>query len=94
MCTVRWLGLRASHIERNASIGMWGEALTARDESLLRNLELRDPVIRADRRYMRETRAMRELGKYELQWLYGHARGVGYFSQVYLLDAILRADYL
>ena len=66
---MQWLGLRASQIQRNASIGVCKEALTARDESLLRNLERREAVRRADGRYMREMHAIWELGKYELQWL-------------------------
>lgn len=94
VCNVRWLGLRAAHIEKHSSIGLCGEPLTSRDAVILNNLARNNSLIRNDERYMQEVEQMRKLGKYELQWLYGHADGVRFFSETFMLDAILHADYL
>lgn len=94
VCNVRWLGLRSAHIEQHSDIGLCGEPLTGRDDAILNGLSRNNNLVRDDQRYSTEVQQMRKLGKYELQWLYGHADGVKYFSEKFLLDAILHGDYL
>lgn len=93
VCNVRWLGLRASHIRKYSNIGMCGDDLTTRDATILDGLQENNRMIRNDERYVEEIEEMRQLGKYELQWLYGHCDGAA-FLEKFVLEAILHGDYL
>lgn len=93
MCDLRWLGLRSSHIKQHSYIGACGEELTSRDLAIIRGLQRNHAVFRENAAFATELEAMKELGKYELQWLYGHSTGHD-FLQRFVLDAILHGDYL
>jgi DNA topoisomerase VI subunit A len=89
---VKWLGLRASHIEDMPWVGQ-GEALTDRDEAVVANLRAQ-VYISSDPRYMAEVEAMKGCGKHELQCLYGHPSGTKYLSNEFLPTALLQHDYI
>lgn len=86
------MALRSAHVRENVHILASGEPLTARDETILEGLKQRNSRVREDVRYVQETNAMKELGKFELQWLYGHHEGISFFRR-FLLKLILQADY-
>lgn len=94
VCNVRWLGLRAKHIEEHVAIGAVGEPLTERDEAVLHGLQGRNSLVRDDERYAVELEKMRALGKHELQCLFGHPDGIRFLSDTFLPTAILQHDYL
>lgn len=93
VCNLKWLGLRSSHIAKHSYIGYDGEPLTDRDRSILDGLQRNTRLIRESSHYMEEVQAMKRLGKYELQWLYGHASGANYLEH-FVLESILCADYI
>lgn len=93
-CDVRWLGLRAMHVEMYKCSDERGDSLTRRDESILRGLESRMNSVGQNSSYLHEINEMRRLGKYELQWLYGRGDGHRFFSQTFLVEGILKQQYI
>lgn len=89
---VKWLGLRASQLDKMDWIGD-GEALTDRDVDLVESLRAQSHVS-SDPRYLEEVEAMHHRGKYELQCLYGHHSGTKYFCQEFLPTSLLQHDYI
>lgn len=87
------MGIRASQIRKYNNIGYCGETLTNRDTAILSGLLRNDHMIREDVRFTEELQSMTTMGKYELQWLYGHEEGTS-FLQTFVLNAILQGDYL
>ncbi|CAN8073153.1 unnamed protein product [Agarophyton chilense] len=93
MCDLRWLGLRSPHVSKHSYIGSNGETLTERDVAIIRGLQRNHKVFCENVHYANELKAMKQIGKYELQWLYGHPSGTD-FLQDFILDAILHGDYI
>lgn len=91
VCNVRWLGLRPTQIQQLDTIDQYGEHLSIRDEKLIHTLRHRMHHISE---YIRELDVLQQVGKHELQWLYGHEEGVQFLSQTWLPRAILRGDYI
>lgn len=92
VCDIKWLGLRASHVQDRAWLGQ-GEPLSDRDRGLLSRL-LRRSSVRERQEYVRELESMADMGKYELQGLYSHRSGVGYLASTFIPTALVRRDYL
>lgn len=86
------MGLRASQIEAHAHIGLGGVPLSNNDKRIWRSL-IRDSEQALSTEFRQEIEKMASLGKYELQWLYGHPNGMDYFSR-FVERAIIRHDYL
>lgn len=92
VCDLKWLGLRATHIESFSQFLLAGEPLTRNDNTILRNLERQNLSI-IDDRYTSEIQKMSSLGKYELQCLHGHPTGLRFLTETFLPSLILRRDY-
>lgn len=90
---IKWLGLRASHLQAMPWVTLPGEELTTRDKALVKSLK-KQAFIAQDRRYLEELDLMEELGKHELQTLYGHPEGTRYLSSTFLPNALLQHDYI
>lgn len=89
---VKWLGLRASHVDRMQWVGD-GEELTSRDRAVIESLRSQSHIY-SNEEYMAEIDAMSDRGKHELQCLYGHHKGTRFFSREFLPMAILQHDYI
>lgn len=89
---VRWLGLRACHIENMPWVS-GGEPLTSRDLAISRSLQEQKFIV-SDPRYLAEIEAMEKVGKHELQCLYGHPEGLQFLSKRFLPTALLSHDYI
>ena len=95
VCNAHWLGLRATQIQGLASvIGLCSEEFSTNDERIRRTMLQRIAHLPNSKLYQRELNAMSELGKHEIQWLYGHPEGLAYLSRTFLPDAILHRDYI
>lgn len=92
VCDLRWMGLRASQIKEHQYIGNCGEQLSRNDLQIWK--ELRRNAKQESSRFLEEVEKMKTVGKYELQWLYGHSKGMDYFTFNFIETAILRGDYL
>lgn len=92
VCDLRWMGLRASQIKAHQDIGVCGERLSRNDLQVWQ--ELRRNVAQESAKFREEVEEMNAVGKYELQWLYGHSKGMNYFTFGFIETAILRGDYL
>lgn len=94
VCNLKWLGLRGTQILRMASIGIAGLPLSLDDVRTLRRLKHMAEVRKEHPDVLQELELMRRLGKHELQWVYGHELGAGYMARGFVVEAILKGDYI
>lgn len=90
---IKWLGLRSSHLQAMPWVTFPGEQLTVRDKALVQSLKKQNHILN-DSRYVEELDLMEEMGKHELQVLYGHPEGTNFLSSTFLPTALLQHDYL
>lgn len=90
---LNWLGLRPSQIklhEEKYEIGKCDESLTDRDVSLMVTIRGR---LNGNNEYEEELIEMETMGKYELQWLYGHPAGISYVSSTFIPQVIMQGYF-
>lgn len=94
VCNLKWLGLRGTQILKMASIGIAGSPLTLDDTRTLRRLKQEVKSRKEHDAILQEIDLMQQLGKHELQWVYGHELGVRYMARGFVVEAILKGDYI
>lgn len=77
-----------------SSIGMSGVPLTPDDERVLGRIQGVARTHNESASISRELSLMREVGKHELQWVYGHELGPQYMARGFVQQAIMTGDYL
>lgn len=94
VCNLKWLGLRGTQILKMASIGIAGSPLTLDDTRTLCRLKQEAESRDEHEAILQEIDLMQQLGKHELQWVYGHELGVRYMARGFVVEAILKGDYI
>lgn len=77
-----------------ASIGIAGDPFTLGDKRTLRRLRQAAERRRERQAILQELDLMQQLGKHELQWVYGHELGAKYMARGFVTEAILKGDYI
>ena len=76
------------------TLGIGGEPLSDGDKKILDSTRQCVTESGENERCIQELLRMQEIGKHELQWLYGHYEGFQFLSTSFLPMAILRRDYI
>lgn len=94
---MRWLGLKPSQVvqlDAEHNIGLCGERFSRRDTALMSTIRERLEGLERLQEFEEELEILEQIGKHELQYIYGHPDGIEFMASRFIPQQVLRSNAL